>query len=90
MDIAQPIELGADIRHDPLALRRLFRSGGYAGRTSGLRFGLIVHHTDGAREYSYDRKSTFGKLDKGLDAASANGWTVVSMKDDWKRVFGFQ
>jgi hypothetical protein len=30
-----------------------------------------------------------GRLDKGLDAAKARGWTVVSMKDDWKRVFAF-
>jgi phosphoglycolate phosphatase-like HAD superfamily hydrolase len=57
---------------------------------AGKRFGLIVHHTDAEREFAYDRKSTFGKLDKGLDAADANGWTVVSMKEDWKRVFGFQ
>ncbi|MBR0736092.1 haloacid dehalogenase-like hydrolase [Bradyrhizobium liaoningense] len=56
----------------------------------GRRLGLIVHHTDAEREYAYDRKSPFGKLDKGLDAASANGWVVVSMKDDWKRMFGFQ
>jgi uncharacterized protein YcsI (UPF0317 family) len=41
MDIAQPIELGADIRNDPLTLRRLFRSGGYAGRTSGLALGYV-------------------------------------------------
>jgi len=54
------------------------------------RFGLIVHHNDAEREYSYDRKSSFGRLDKALDAAASNGWTVVSMKDDWKRVFGFQ
>ncbi|WP_429021516.1 HAD family hydrolase [Bradyrhizobium sp. I1.14.4] len=57
---------------------------------SGRRFGLIVHHTDPDREYSYDRKSSFGRLDKALDAAQSNGWTVVSMKDDWKRVFSFQ
>lgn len=61
----------------------------WATGARGRRFGLIVHHTDAAREYAYDRKSPFGKLDKGLDAASANGWTVVSMKDDWKRVFNF-
>src|SRR5258706_1095595 len=41
MDIAQPAELGADIRNDPLKLRRLFRSGGYAGRTSGLALGYV-------------------------------------------------
>lgn len=56
----------------------------------GKRFGLIVHHTDADREYSYDRNSPFGRLDKALEAAASNGWTVVSMKDDWKRVFGFQ
>ena len=32
----------------------------------------------------------FGKLDKALDAAKLNNWTVVSMKDDWKRIFKFQ
>jgi phosphoserine phosphatase len=53
----------------------------------GRRFGLIVHHTDAEREYAYDRKATFGKLDKALDAARANQWTVVDMKRDWKVVF---
>ena len=53
----------------------------------GARFGLIVHHTDGEREVAYDRQSHIGKLDKALDAAKPKGWTVVSMKDDWKQVF---
>jgi phosphoserine phosphatase len=53
----------------------------------GARFCLYVHHTDAAREWAYDRASHIGTLDKGLDEASANGWTVVSMKDDWKQVF---
>ena len=57
---------------------------------SGLRLGLLVHHTDGEREWAYDRKSHVGKLDKALDAAGPNGWVVVSMKDDWKRVFSFE
>ena len=56
----------------------------------GRRFGLIVHHTDAEREYAYDRNSAFGRLDTALDAAAANGWTVVDMKNDWKRVFKFQ
>lgn len=51
---------------------------------------LIVHHTDAEREYAYDRDTHFGKLDKALDAAKLNNWTVVSMKDDWKRIFKFQ
>jgi phosphoserine phosphatase len=58
--------------------------------SGGVRFGLIVHHTDAEREYAYDRDTHFGKLDKALDAATQNRWTVVDMKKDWKRVFAFQ
>lgn len=53
----------------------------------GARFGLIVHHTDAEREYAYDRKSPFGRLDMGLDEATKRGWIVVDMKHDWKVVF---
>jgi hypothetical protein len=53
------------------------------------RFGLIVHHTDGEREWAYDRNSSVGRLDKALDAATANGWTVVDMQSDWKSIFPF-
>ena len=59
-----------------------------AGR--GARLALIVHHTDAEREWAYDRTSAFGRLDKALDEAQARGWTVVSMKDDWKRIFPFE
>jgi hypothetical protein len=55
----------------------------------GRRFGLIVHHTDAEREYAYDRDTSFGRLDKALDAAAINRWTVVDMKNDWKRIFSF-
>jgi phosphoserine phosphatase len=51
---------------------------------------LIVHHTDGEREYAYDRQTHFGKLDKALDAAKINNWTVASMKDDWAKIFSFE
>jgi hypothetical protein len=54
---------------------------------SGPRFCLYVHHTDAEREFSYDRQSHIGKLDKGLDEARAKSWTLVSMKDDWKTIF---
>jgi len=53
---------------------------------TGPRFGLIIHHTDAEREFAYDRESHVGKLDKALNEAKARGWTVVSMKDDWKTV----
>jgi hypothetical protein len=57
---------------------------------SGPRLCLYVHHTDPVREWAYDRDSPVGRLDKGLDEARARGWTIVSMKDDWKRVFAFE
>lgn len=57
---------------------------------SGARFMGLVHHTDAAREYAYDRASAFGKLDKTLDEAKAKGWTVADMAKDWNRIFAFQ
>jgi phosphoglycolate phosphatase-like HAD superfamily hydrolase len=54
---------------------------------SGKRLCLYVHHTDASREWAYDRHSSIGRLDQGLDVAKAKGWTVVSMKDDWKTIF---
>lgn len=54
---------------------------------NGARFALLVHHTDGEREWAYDRESHIGRLDKGLDEAKAKGWTVVSMREDWRIIF---
>ena len=56
----------------------------------GACFMGLVHHTDAAREYAYDRDSDVGKLDKALDEAVAKGWTVVNMKDDWKTIFAWE
>jgi phosphoserine phosphatase len=53
----------------------------------GMRLAVIVQHTDVDREWAYDRKSSIGRLDTALDEAHAKGWTVVSMKDDWKTIF---
>jgi hypothetical protein len=53
----------------------------------GPRFALYVRHTDAEREYAYDRKSSIGRLDQGLDQALAKGWTVVDMKQDWKTIY---
>jgi len=53
----------------------------------GPRLGLLLHHDDAEREVAYDRTSSVGRLGRGLDEAPARGWTLVSMKRDWKRVF---
>jgi phosphoglycolate phosphatase-like HAD superfamily hydrolase len=59
----------------------------YTTSSPGPRLGLIVHHDDADREYAYDRTSSVGKLDRGLDAAGKHGWIVVSMKDDWRVIY---
>jgi phosphoglycolate phosphatase-like HAD superfamily hydrolase len=56
----------------------------------GPRLCVLVHHTDADREWAYDRKSSIGRLDKGLDEAGAKGWTVVDMKTDWTKIFAFE
>jgi len=53
----------------------------------GRRLGLIVHHTDADREWAYDRDSTSGRLDRGLDNAAANGWLLIDMANEWNQVF---
>ena len=53
----------------------------------GPRFALYVHHTDAEREWAYDRSSSIGRLDKGLDEAQARTWTIVDMKRDWKVIY---
>ena len=53
-------------------------------------FQLYLHHTDTEREWAYDRKSSIGRLDKGLDEANEKGWTVIDMQNDWKVVFPFE
>ena len=54
---------------------------------NGAQFCLYVHHIDAEREWSYDRASSIGRLDKGLEEARAKGWTVVDMRRDWKIIF---
>jgi hypothetical protein len=61
----------------------------YVAAGPGAQLMVYIHHDDAEREWAYDRDSHIGRLDKGLDEANARGWTVVSMKDDWKVVFGF-
>ena len=53
----------------------------------GPRLGVIVHHDDGVREFAYDRASPVGRLVRGLDEAPKRGWTIASMKRDWKTIY---
>ena len=53
---------------------------------NGPRFAMIIHHDDAEREWAYDRESHIGKLARGLDEGPKRGWTIASMKNDWKAV----
>jgi hypothetical protein len=59
----------------------------YTAAGDGPRLMLFLHHTDSEREWAYDRNSSIGKLDKGLDEAREKDWTVVDMKQDWKAIY---
>jgi hypothetical protein len=50
--------------------------------------GLLVHHTDGDREYVYDANPrSSGKLVTALADAPQRGWVVVDMRKDWRSIF---
>jgi hypothetical protein len=57
---------------------------------SGPRLGMIVHHTDADREWSYDRESHIGRLKEALDEAPSRGWTLIDMRREWKVVYPFE
>jgi hypothetical protein len=56
----------------------------------GQRLIMIVHHTDKKREWSYDKDSHIGRLDEALTQAGQQGWSVIDMKQDWKRIYSFE
>jgi phosphoglycolate phosphatase-like HAD superfamily hydrolase len=57
----------------------------------GARFMALVHHDDGKREYAYGAKSRVGTFSAALMAeAKKRKWVVISMKNDWKRIFSFE
>ena len=71
----QPILAGGNSNGDIPMLQ-------YAGGSARPGLRLLVLHDDPEREFDY----TAG-AEKSLEVAKAQGWTVVSMKDDWARVF---
>jgi len=62
----------------------------YTAAGDGARFMALVHHDDETREWAYDRESSIGRLDLALNEAGQRGWTVISMANDWNRIFPFQ
>jgi len=62
----------------------------YTQAGAGARLMMLVHHDDAEREYAYGTKSRVGTFSDALMAeAKKRGWGVISMKNDWKRVFPF-
>ena len=81
----QPNRASSDRRVRQLRRRPADAAVGDGG--AGARFALFVHHDDAAREFAYDRTDKLQQFNKGWDEAVAKGWTVVSMKNDWKTIY---
>ncbi|MEO8303523.1 MAG: HAD family hydrolase [Betaproteobacteria bacterium] len=68
----------------------------YTGAGDGVRLMLLVLHDDAKREYAYGPAQGLPATQVGAftqklyDEAKAKGWTVISMKDDWKKIFAFE
>jgi phosphoglycolate phosphatase-like HAD superfamily hydrolase len=58
--------------------------------TNKNSFMMYVHHTDAKREWAYDSLSHIGKLKEGYKVAKSKGWTIASMKEDWKVIYPFE
>ncbi len=68
----------------------------YTGAGDGARLMMLVLHDDAKREYAYGPAmglpdTKVGTFTQTLhDEAKKKGWTVISMKSDWKKIFGFE
>jgi hypothetical protein len=63
----------------------------YTAAGGGVRLMMLVHHDDAEREFAYGPASKIGTFSDALMAeARQRGWTVISMKNDWKRIFAFE
>ena len=68
----------------------------YTKAGDGLRLSMLVLHDDAKREYAYGPAqglpdTKVGTFSQALyDEAKKDGWYVISMKDDWKRIFAFE
>ncbi len=63
----------------------------YTQDGGGARLMMLVHHDDAKREYAYGPESKIGTFSDALMAeAKKRGWVVISMKDDWRRIFSWE
>jgi hypothetical protein len=68
----------------------------YTGAGDGARLMMLVLHDDAKREYAYGPARGLPDTKVGafsaalLTKAQDHGWTVISIKKDWKRVFSFE
>ena len=68
----------------------------YTGAGDGARLMMLVLHDDAQREYAYGPAQGLPDTKVGIftqalyDEAKKNGWSVISMKNDWKRIFAFE
>lgn len=60
----------------------------YTKGGKGPSLALLLHHDDGTREFAYDRDFRLSPLVEALDRCVEYGITLVSMKRDWRNVFG--
>jgi phosphoglycolate phosphatase-like HAD superfamily hydrolase len=96
----KPVGINEFIGRRPLAA--FGNSGGdrqmleWTGAGGGARLMMLVFHDDAKREYAYGPASglsdtKFGTFPQSLmDEAKKKGWVVISMKNDWKRIFSFE
>lgn len=87
----KPVGIDYFIGRKPIFSAGNVRSGGdiemceYCQSNTLPSIQLIVNHDDPVREFEYSEKGN-----ESLDAAAKNGWNVVSMKNDWKKIFEFE
>jgi phosphoglycolate phosphatase-like HAD superfamily hydrolase len=68
----------------------------YTKASDGVRLSMLVLHDDATREYAYGPAqglpaTKVGAFTQALyDEAKKQGWVVISMKNDWKRIFAFE
>jgi phosphoglycolate phosphatase-like HAD superfamily hydrolase len=68
----------------------------YTKAGDGSRLAMLVLHDDAKREYAYGPAQGLPNTKVGIftqelyDEAKKQGWTIISMKNDWKRIFAFE